>query len=291
MCTPSETVWVEVYERFRRRLRILAGLILTLTCVAVFDGLANYDHLGSAYQAAVDTVLQAQKEGGFREEAKAAFADGQREGAPRWKERGDAVVVDLKAIRPLHRRYVRTLATAAPREAFAIGKYAVGRHAYTLALIYGPTVLTLALLWPVLAIRRLHRQLAPGAEEGKGLQQKLNSLFFDRVTHRYGEGWRGHVLAGFGTLLVLCLVTPLIFGATRSIVQPDLRVAVTADGQVAPLDDDPVRDALVLDKTNPVVYSIMAATLLPLGTFIVLAWVALTIPKAARRLNTQGAAP
>ena len=284
----AETVWEEVYERVRRRVRVLAGLILALAFAAVFDGLANYDRLGDEYQRAIDLVLNEAKDGGAREAVTAAFVKARGAGAPAWKDGSTAIVVDLRDIRPLYRRYLRGLAPQSVKETFRVGTYALERHAYVLALIFGPLIISAALLWPLVSIRQLHRRLAPQAEPGGATQQKLNSLFFDRITDRYGEGWRRHVLGSLGVLLMLCLIIPVIFGATRSIVGPDLRVAITADGQISPLDDDPLLHALVIRRGNPVVSAVMGANLLTLITFLVLARVAITVPHAAKPDDATG---
>lgn len=271
-----QTVWMELYQRFRRRVRILSGAIVLLAFVAVFDGFANHDRLSGEYQFAVDLILKEQRETTLRDEIKSVFTRKKEAGAKKWEKDPNAIVVDMKDIRPLHRQYVRSLDAQKEKETFSIANQPLGVYAYTMALTFGPFIVLLAMVWPLLSIRKLHRRLSLAAEPEGAIQQKLNSLFFDRVTTRYGEGWRLHVFISLGVILILAMGTPLVFGATRSILQPDLHLAITMEGMVFPLDDDPLLSKLLLDKTNPIVETIMIANLLTVIAIIVLSRIALT---------------
>ncbi len=271
-----QTVWMEIYERFRRRVRILSGAIVLLAFAVVFDGLANYDRLSEEYQFAVDLILKEQRETTMRDEIKSVFIRKKKAGAKEWEKDPNAIVIDIKDIRQLHRKYVRSLAAQKEKETFKIANRPLGVHAYAIALTYGPFIVLLAMIWPLLSIRKLHRRLSSVAKPEGPVQQKLNSLFFDRVTRRYGEGWRLHIFIGLGIIFILAMGTPLVFGATRGMVQPDLDLAINMEGMVFPLDDDPLLSIILFDKTSPVVATAMIANLLTFIATIILSRIALT---------------
>ena len=81
---------------------------------------------------------------------------------------------------------------------------------YVVLLLFGGTA-ALAAVWATLRqIRTVHATLATQATAGSALQRSLNSVFFDRVTVRYGQGWLGHVALGLLPIVVIALATPLV---------------------------------------------------------------------------------
>ena len=99
-----QTVWMETYERFRRRLRILSGAILLLAFAAVFDGMANFDQVSEKYQFAVDLILKEQREATMRDDIRSVFIRKKEAGAKVWKKDPNAIVIDMKYIHQLHRK-------------------------------------------------------------------------------------------------------------------------------------------------------------------------------------------
>lgn len=276
--------WTGVYEGHRRTLRFLAGMVLLLFVVGLFDGLENYDRLGEAYQTAVDVIVAEQRGGRLRDEIRAHI---EREGivrpssgAPAPDGSGPAArtVVTLEELPSLYREFTRAY-EANTDEEYRIGDQTVTLHAFVLAMLFGPLLLLAAMAWPLVAMRKLHRRLAPSAEADGPLQQKLNSLFFSRVTSRYGEGWHRHVLSCLLGLLLFAVATPFIFTSTHSIVRPDLRLYVTGSGEVAPLDSDPKISHLVIASDTGDSGLFLILGLLTVAATVLVARLSLSLPK------------
>ncbi len=247
----SQTVWLDMHVRFRRDIRWLSGAILLLGLTAVFDGQSNYDRLSEEYHFAVDLILEEQVQRAFEEEIKSVFVQEKQDNAPEWEELPSTVIVEMREIQGLHRTYVRALAAKKDKEVFKVGNQSLGLAAYTIALRYGPFILLLAMLWPLLSIRKLHRHLSAAAKPESFVQAKLNSLFFERITSHYGQGWRRHVFLSLTFLFVLALSTPIVFAATRTLVQADLRVAINKEGNIIPISDDPLTPRILMDIHSP----------------------------------------
>lgn len=263
-------LWIEVYERFRRRLRILAGLIILLAVVATIDGFSNYERLAERYQSAVDLILQEQNNPDLIKDNKALYIQKGLKGAKRWDKYPEAILVEMQDIPRLYRKYVRSLAEKGNQESYVIANQNLGVHIYTLALLYGPFLISLAMLWPLLAIKKIHRRLSGDASPDDSVQQKLNSLFFDRITTHYGEGWIRHVIFSFGVLMLFALAAPVLFAVTRGMLQPDLHLAINARGMMFPLSDDPLISKILIDRHSSVVGVVLNAGILTIITYILI---------------------
>jgi hypothetical protein len=90
--------------------------------------------------------------------------------------------------------------------------------------------------------------LAPDATEGSGLQRTLNSLFFERVTLRYGERWARHLLLGLLPIgLLATATTPVLLGS--GLLRLDRQLHPQADGSVTG-QPDPEKIPVVLDSSR-----------------------------------------
>jgi hypothetical protein len=272
----AQTAWVETYLRFRRRIRVLSGAILLLAFVGFFDGLANNDRLAEEYHLAVDLILEEQQQPTMSGQIKSIHFTKSMERALREEKLSELIEISIKDIPQLHRKYVRGLAAKNEKVAYKIANQSIGMDAYILTLIFGPFILLLAMSWPMTSIRQLHRRLASLVTPDGSVQQKLNSLFFDRVTTFYGEGWRLHASVSLVVIFSLAVSTPILFAATQGMVSPDLSLAINAEGMVFPLDNDPLHSKTVFDKNSPVVPVILIACFLTLIAIIILFRIALT---------------
>jgi hypothetical protein len=280
-----QTVWIAIYESFRRRFRILAVTMVLLAFTAFFDGLGNHDRLAEEYQIAVDLILQEQSNAEFREEIKELYFEHLVAGPKEWEKLPGAIIIHLNEIEPLYRKYIRSLDAQNVRGTFNIGNQSLGPHAYTMALVYGPCVVLLAMIWQLLSIRKLHRRLYPMAIPDGAVQQKLNSLFFERVTARYGEGWRPHVFVSLGVIFIFAIGIPLIFAATRGMIQPDLSLAIDVQGTVFPRDDDPMHSRILTDEDSSAVFTALYAALFSTIAVVVLSVLALRTRCDAEEIN------
>jgi len=293
---PNSEFWITVYEQHRRTLRLLVGTLLLLCVVSLIDGLQNVSRLGEKYQVAVDVILKEKRDRALQDEIRQYIGDRQffpalPAAAPAEIQAADqAMTVDLETIPPLHRAFVRTYSAAASED-FRIGNQPVTLHSFVIAMLFGPLAVIVAMIWPLANIRRLHGRLAALAEPDGPVQQKLNSLFFSRVTTRYGHGWRSHVLLCMLGVFVLATATPFVFTATHSIVRPDLRLMLHADGRVAPLDVNPLVSHLVTEARTEDTVLILLIGFLTLLLCVVVARLALAVPHHADRPRGAGTEP
>lgn len=272
----AQTAWIETYLRFRRRIRVLCGAILLLAFVGFFDGFTNYDRLAEEYHLAVDLILEEQQQRTMSGEIASIHFTKSIARELRGEKFTELIEISIKDIPQLHRKYVRGLAAKNEKVAYKIANQSVGMFAYTLALIFGPFIVLLAMSWPMISIRQLHRRLASLATHDGSVQQKLNSLFFDRVTTFYGEGWRLHASISLVVIFSLAVSTPIFFAATQGMVSPDLNLTINTEGMVFPLNDDPLNSIILIDKNSPVIPVTLIACFLTLIAIIILFRIALT---------------
>jgi hypothetical protein len=155
---------------------------------------------------------------------------------------------DSKDVRRLHRAIEIYLEEKRPRSLYGVFGLQLPFEAYVLLLLFGSTA-ALAALWVTLGqLRRLHTALAPEAIDGSGLQRALNSLFFERVTLRYGERWARHLMLGLLPIGVLATATvPLLLGG--GLVRLDRTLHPQPDGTVWG-QPDPESVPVVLDSSR-----------------------------------------
>jgi hypothetical protein len=115
---------------------------------------------------------------------------------------------------------------------------------YVVLLLFGSTA-ALAAAWATLRqIRTVHTTLATEATDGSAIQRALNSVFFDRVTVRYGHGWRGHVALGLLPVVLLALATPLVV-LSSGLMSLDPTLYPQPDGGISGLQDPDVIPAVI----------------------------------------------
>lgn len=264
----SQSPWIDLYSKFRSHLRFLVGGLVLLAFTAIVDCLAYVSKVSENYQLGVDIILKEKREAAFREEIREIYSKFSNSGT---------ITVDMKEVRPLYREYVRAVDARSLGQLFTIGNVELGSHPYILILVYGPPVLVAAMFWPLLSLRKLHRRLGPVAEPEGEIQQKLNSLFYDRITGRYGEGWRKHVIFSLAAIWTLAVFPAFALLSSRQL-HPDLLLQITPAGEVSPVNDDPL-NAMINIITNDVailnVLIVAAFTLLLVG---IIAKIYLSIP-------------
>lgn len=253
--------WINLYNKFCNRLRFLVGGLVLLAFTAFVDGFAYVSTVSENYQLGVDIILKEKREAAFREEIREIYSKFNKPGI---------ITVDMKKIRPLYREYVRAVDAKSLGQLFAIGNVELGHHPYILMLVYGPPVLVAAMLWPLLSIRKLHRRLGPVAEPEGEIQQKLNSLFYDRVTVHYGEGWRRHVIFSLAGIFILAVFSAFALLSSRQL-HPDLLLQITSTGEVSPVNDSPLNAMISIIPNDVAILNIlilMVFTLLLVGIIV-----------------------
>jgi hypothetical protein len=245
-------VLLESYERFRRQVRILCAGIIILAGTSFFAALDRINERAEEYQAGVDLILSERNDSAIRNEAKSLYSEKLQEIMKKGGRANstDSITVSMMEIHRLYRKYVRPLDARNSGKEYKLWNFSVNVYQFALAIYFGPIALLLFLLWPLLSIRALHEKLYTAAQPDGKVQLKLNSLFFDRVTSTYAEGWKRHVVLSLVVISFLAFCSSLSFIATYPAIEPDLNVCINNQGMIHPINDDPKKSLLVNDSAN-----------------------------------------
>ncbi|TKJ38708.1 MAG: hypothetical protein CEE38_03110 [Planctomycetes bacterium B3_Pla] len=151
--------------------------------------------------------------------------------------------VDIKTIPTLWFAVRNHIAKNMPSEEFEIEGFKVG-VLIALPVLYGPILILGLILCTILQIRKLHTILLPIASPDSEIQLKLNSVYFDRITTRYKQRWRLHVLSFGLIILFLTILGPLIFTSIRTFTKLDTRIEINEKGYITSdlqVDTTPIR--------------------------------------------------
>jgi hypothetical protein len=246
--TEPEAHWLTVHGVLTKRLRRLALLLPALFVLVTLDGFAHRDRLVTAYHLRGALLSELPAHSPYRAHAHQLF---QRHSS---EPRAEAVRIDLRQIPGLEITIKQYLAGKQPEWRARVSGQEVTFLGYTFVAYFGPTIILVLLLATVFPIRRIHRLLAPRATPDGEVQQKLNSLFYERVTRQYGQGWRGHVLLVSAALFFLSVQTSMNFktGIHDTKLSPQILVdAAGGMSNVADVEAEFVRDDSLSRSVEP----------------------------------------
>lgn len=277
----ADETYVKLLGGLRGRTRWILGLLAALAFTAM---LMAFNRIDRIYQQndARNAFLRSDARDGYAVEARAAYL-----AAASRREKDDPArglkLVALDSMPGVRWDVHLAVNAAMPPERYRFGGFDVSLVVFAMAAIALPSVLLLLLIGTFHQLAQLHRRLEPEAGPGTEVQQRLNSLWFDRVTERYLEGWRRHAWLGGSVVLVLA-VLPGIFLGVRAEFRLLPYVAVNAAGRLFPPSLDP-NQALIAPMTGQRGAAAMFLMLPNLALWGVLMWMAL------RRVPVRSAVP
>ncbi len=269
---------LRLYAGIRSRVRWILGLLAALSLASLFAVFARLDRMHQESDLR-NTFLRSDARANYAAAARSAFVEGRRRAAVPDSFPGTELVA-VESVPDLHWDISLKARAGMPAESFRFGGQQVSLTVFALMIIVLPTVLLLLLITTFRQVAQLHRMLAPSAVPLSETQQRLNALYFDRVTERYREGWRRHVWAGGVIVLVLSLA-PVFLLSARASMRLDTRVAVDVAGMVYPSTVGPGVTPVVYDLSNTAALGMMVLMLANILAWAVLMWFALArIPSA-----------
>jgi len=198
--------WLILHEKITKRVRKIASLLTVLFVIAFIDGFNHIENINRQIDARNNFLKMLSKDSKYRERARKLYDE--------YEPEGPLIRIPLSQIEDLSAEVSNHLTQMFPEERRTIWGFRVSFTPYAIALIIGPSFLLLLLLIYACKIRKLHKILQPSAIEDGEIQQKLNSLFHERVTKYYSEGWKKHVSLFAIALLFVALLTPMVFSST-----------------------------------------------------------------------------
>ncbi len=226
-----------LHERLSHRVRRGVLLLAALAATAAIDGFHHIQHRKERYQFARQFSLQLAKTPRVR--AQRLYEDLCLVDKP-YKECSDnALRARLEDIPGVRWEYEMFLKDTHPDRTFRVWDFELPRAAYALAILYAPFAILLVIYVRLTAMSRIASVVRSEAHEGSKTQQRLNSVFSDRVTRRLGENRWIYSSIWTIALFLLCVAPPLLLLSWQAGIQTNTDVVIDAQGMISSLEELP----------------------------------------------------
>ena len=258
--------YLEFTAVVRRRVRWLVVTLGVLTLGGVLMAFAHIDRLGQQATYRYGFLI-GENRGQYKDEAMAAAAKAFVENP----QDPLNVLVPVSDIPTLDRDLYLHVRASMPAETYGLAGQNLSPELFSIAVLLIPTVLLVALIATFRHEAMLHRKLVPWATSGSEVQCRLNSLYFDRLTENYLDGWKRHVwTGGVGILLLVLLCVWMI--STRSTMILDTRILVDAMGVVAPAVKDPRSTPVLFEPKQSMILFLLGLLTVNITLWAILMW-------------------
>ena len=217
--------WLILHEKITKRVRKIASLLAVLFVIALTDGFNHIENINKQIEARNNFLKMLPKDSEYRKRARKLYVE--------YEPEKSFIRIPLSQIEDLSAEMSNHLTQKFPEERRTIWGFRVSFAPYAIALIIGPSFLLLLLLIYACKIRKLHKILQPSAVEDGEIQQKLNSLFHERVTKYYSEGWKKHVSLFAIALIFFALLAPTVFFSTIGGMSLPSQFIINAYGDIS----------------------------------------------------------
>jgi hypothetical protein len=220
--------WLTVHDKLVKRLQYLFILLAVISVLGLVEGNKRFPELHERYSLMQSFLLSLESPNKYQSlliKAYKASNAKELEAIPIVKR------IPIERIGPLHNDVESYIQKQTRPDLLSFKGYSLSRVSYVRLIQWGPIVLLVVMLYSLIQIRKLHIILKPWAISGGDVQRKLNSIFYERVTTHYGEGFYVHVLLASLVILVIVYAGAVVFSVDW-IATIDTQIAVDTNGNI-----------------------------------------------------------
>lgn len=244
MSESAEDHWFALHEQLTARVRRGVLLLLTLVAVTAVDGLGHIQHQKERYAFAREFVRSI--EGTEHDGARTVY----RKVTDPSGEFPSAVRVRLEEIPEVRFKYRAFLQEVHPDRTLSLWSWELQRSGYTYAVLYGPIALLVLMYLRLRSMRRIASSLRAEAIPDGRIQQRLNSVFSDRVTRSLGENRLSYSLLWGALLFLLSAVPHVLLLVWQAAFTTNTLVSVSSGGLIQALPEVTRPERVIIRKMS-----------------------------------------